>query len=323
MHEDPDFSSIIDFLNAHKRFLITVHESPDGDALGSALGLFLGLKTRKKNCILFCKDKAPSKLLFLPGIFLLEYTLPSFPVDAIIGLDYGSLKRLAITSYQKQFPSVPFIGIDHHPQSMPSQLSLIAPEVSSSSELVSMLLQQAGIPISQSIAICLLTGIFSDTGGFCHVCTSPTTLRIVSDLLRKGVSIRKIAKKITGYYSHVIPALGTVIARLKIDPQSHMAYSWLSYEEFQKFLTHQRDMDGIANLLLMPPEAKFSIFLVESKPGFIEANLRSEPFKGMMVHTIAQALGGGGHFYAAGFRQNGTIEDVLQKVKVVAFQTIR
>ena len=108
--------------------------------------------------------------------------------------------------------------------------------------------------------------------------------------------------------------MGPGLVRTKLEKETGLAYSWISAEDFKKFDITSGDFDGITNLISASSPRNLGLLLVEQKPGLIKGSLRSEPSGGMDVVKVARPLGGGGHPYAAGFQQEGTIEEVLKKV---------
>jgi phosphoesterase RecJ-like protein len=290
---DTEFRNISERIQKGNTFLITTHEAPDGDAIGSSLGLYWSLEEIGKKPYLFCKDEIPAQLLFLEGARNFRNQLPKEPVDAVFGLDYGSMKRLGIDEYRNAFPQVPFITIDHHLRhDAKGELEVIDEEASSTSELVYQFLLFCGMPISRSVASNLLTGIFTDSGGFRHVSTTPMTLQAVSSLLLKGCSTSYIARKTFHYSPDLLPVFGKILCRLAIDEPSGMASSWLSYRDIAELKLDTEKLDGVATILGTADKARFSLFLTEKKPNFIEASLRNEPFKKFEVHGIAEHFGG-------------------------------
>lgn len=318
-----EFQKIFSYIRKGNTFLITTHETPDGDAIGSSLGLYWALREIGKDSYLFCKDEIPAHFLFLSGTRNFHTETPREKVDAIFGLDYGSLKRLGIDEYRALFPSIPLITIDHHlRRDHEGEVQVVDIEASSASELVYRFLVSCGMPISRSAASALLAGIFTDSGGFQHVSTTPTTLQAVSSLLLKGCSTSHIARKTFPYSPEFIPAFGKILCRLSLDEPSGMASSWLSYKDIIELKLDTDKLDGIATILDTADRARFSLFVTEKKPNFIEASLRSEPFKEFEVNRIAEHFGGGGHKYAAGFRKEGSIDEVMREVKEAALRIV-
>ena len=109
-------------------------------------------------------------------------------------------------------------------------------------------------------------------------------------------------------------AWGKVLSRAKLDEKTNLVYSWLAFDDLDRCKVSLADFDGITNLISSSSPVNLGLFLVEYEKGKIKGSLRSEPYKGRDVVKIAKALGGGGHAYAAGFQQEGTIDETLKKV---------
>jgi phosphoesterase RecJ-like protein len=209
------------------------------------------------------------------------------------------------------------VTIDHHLESdQRGEIKVLAPEASSTCEIIYRWLKYANVEINQDIATLLLTGIFSDSGGFCHVSTTSQTLNIVSELILSGASLNKIAKQTLDFSKplNLSRAWGYVLARTKLDEATGLAYSWVTPADLNKFEANLVDFDGITNIISAVSRINVGLFLVEYENGKVKGSLRSEPVGGKNVAQIVKPLGGGGHPYAAGFNQEGTVEEVLKKV---------
>src|SRR3989338_6033772 len=173
------FDAILQRVQSSKVIAITAHTKPDGDAIGSMLGLGLALKQKKDTYniqeIFLCQsDAGPSSLSFLPGAGSIVRVGPWYP-DLVIGLDYGDVKRLAISPEYLDWASL--ITFDHHPyDKQGGEIRVIETSFSSTAELIFSFLKNQHFEITPDIALCLLTGIFTDTGGFLHSNTSADTL---------------------------------------------------------------------------------------------------------------------------------------------------
>lgn len=324
------FQQIDEVLKTAKRVFIASHENPDPDAIGSVLALHHIFQRQNKKTVCYLPNPSPARLSFLPGFFELRTSFNSLPpsldfwsddeaFDIFFCLDYGDFRRLRLPSDIKEEK---VITIDHHLESdQRGRIRIIEPNFSSTSEIIYLWLKSYYPSfLSKEIASCLLTGIVSDTGGFSHICTSSQTLQIVSELLEAGAPLNKIVRQVFSLEESpsALKIWGKVLSRIENDHDTGLVYSWLSAEDLEKYHAGPTDLARISSLLSTIPEANLSLFLVEWETGRIEGSLRSEPYKykksGTTAASLAEALGGGGHAYAAGFRQEGTIESVLKKV---------
>ena len=311
------FKQIDELLRGARRVLVVAHENPDPDAVASVLVLHHFFKKRNLESFPYLPDQPPKYLNFLPGFFEIKTDIGSFKPDTIFGLDYGDFKRLKIPEEVLRGDSLKIVTIDHHLKSdQRGKIKILEPEISSTAEIIYYLLKHWKIEIDRDIAVCLLAGIFSDSGGFRHVSTSSDTFRVVSNLLSRGISLNKIVRGTLAFEKplNLSRAWGQILAKTTLERETGLAYSWISIDDLRKFDITMRDFDGITNLISAGSPVNLGLFLVEQKPRLIKGSLRSEPSGGINVVKIARPLGGGGHPYAAGFQQQGTIEEVLKKV---------
>lgn len=311
------FQQISELLKEAKKILIASHENPDPDAVASVLALHCVLKRQNLESCPFLPGYLPQNLSFLPDFFEIRTEINSFEPDILFCLDYGDFRRLGLPEHISNRQSLSIITIDHHLESdQRGQVKILEPACSSTSEILYYWFKYENIEIDKEIATCLLTGIFSDSGGFCHTATSSKTLDIVSELILKGASLQKIASQTLIFNKpfNLFSVWGKVLSRTQLDKRTGLAYSWISSEDCEKFGVKSGDFDGMANLISTGSPLNLGLFLVEYEKGKVKGSLRSEPSVSKNAAEIVRSLGGGGHFYAAGFRQEGTIEETLKKV---------
>ena len=315
--QELQFQGIGKILGEAKNVLIASHQNPDPDAVSSVLTLNYVFKNMGLLSFPYLPDYPAESLSFLPGFFEIKTEVAFFEPDVIFCLDYGDFRRLRLPEHLLAKDNCRLVTIDHHLESdQRGEIKILAPEVSSTSEIIYRWLKYSDIEINQDIATLLLTGIFSDSGGFCHVSTTSQTLKIVSELLLKGVSLNKIAKQTLDFSKplNLSRAWGYVLARTKLDEATGLAYSWVTPADLGRFDVNLADFDGITNIISAVSRINVGLFLIEYENGKVKGSLRSEPASGKNVAQIVRPLGGGGHPYAAGFNQEGTVEEVLKKV---------
>ena len=172
-----------------QRILLIAHERPDGDCIGSALGLMHILDTLGKTCVPACADRPPRNLSFLPGIERVQQTLENAAFDLVIALDAGEFRRFGKLYEENSefFDSATVLNLDHHITSEGcGQVNIIDPTSSATAELLVLFQQQARLPLNYNTALCLLTGIITDTSSFQFTNTTPRTLEAAALLLRAG-----------------------------------------------------------------------------------------------------------------------------------------
>jgi bifunctional oligoribonuclease and PAP phosphatase NrnA len=173
-----------------QRIALIAHEHPDGDCLGSALGLAHILRQMGKTCRVACADPAPHTLDFLPGIGEFQHTLDGENFDLIIALDANELIRFGplYERHRTYLDSALILNIDHHLGSSGcGSVNIIDPISAATAELLVLFQQQADMPMNKDAALCLLTGIITDTSSFQFTNTTPRTLEVSAYLMRHGV----------------------------------------------------------------------------------------------------------------------------------------
>ena len=307
------FSQIGNLIKKSKKVLIATHEEPDPDAIGSLIALGMALEKLKIKSHLFCPDPVAKNLSFFPRIELVTNKLLKDNVDLVIGLDYGDWERIRI---DKQWPVI-IITLDHHPQSgQIGDIKIIDSHFSSTCEIIYWLLKTMRLDLDKDIATCLLAGIFADTGGFQHTNTTQKVLKVAGKLLLGGARIDKISGQITQSKNLAsLKVCGLALSKIKKDPQTGMVVSMLSQDDIKSCQASPEDLAGIPAILNTVSGGKLSLLLAEYKKNGIKGSLRSEKYKGIDVSQIAKNLGGGGHKLAAGFKTEGELKEVLNKVK--------
>jgi phosphoesterase RecJ-like protein len=172
-----------------QRIALLAHEHPDGDCIGSALGFAHILRQLGKTCVPVCADSAPRTLSFLPGIDTLQRTLGDESFDLVIALDASELRRFgSIYEQHRAFlEQVPILNIDHHINTSGcGRVNIIDPQAAATAEILVLFQQQAKLPLNYDAALCLLTGLITDTSSFQFTNTTPRAMEIGAVLLRAG-----------------------------------------------------------------------------------------------------------------------------------------
>src|SRR3989338_1044039 len=265
---DQEFQDISKLLNEKTRILLATDQRPDGDAIGSMIGMFSAiLSAGGKEVVMFSKDPVPENLRFLPGCQNIVHEIPKdFSPEVLIGLDYGDFDRLGID--EDVIKDAVVVTFDHHPRGrQKGDIFVIAPYLSSTCELVYSFLVHEGFPISSHTAEALLMGIFTDTGGFAHINTSTATLEVSANLLGRGIYTRNLHKHtFSGKPLSSLRAWGWVLQNLLCDYEIGMCYAGMPLDNFINLGSSLDDFEGIVNMMNMPPDTSFSLLLIEYKP---------------------------------------------------------
>jgi bifunctional oligoribonuclease and PAP phosphatase NrnA len=182
-----------------QRIALLAHEHPDGDCIGSALGMAHILRLIGKECVPACADAAPRNLSFLPGIETLQQALGDESFDLVLALDTGELRRFGrlYEEHRAFLDNAPIINMDHHISSDGcGQVNIVDTTAAATAEIITLFQQQAGLPLNRDSALCLLTGIITDTSSFQHTNTTPRCLEVAAELLRAGAIPQTVVQPI-------------------------------------------------------------------------------------------------------------------------------
>lgn len=306
----------------HENFVLTCHVSPDGDAIGSSLGLMHVLKAMGKNVQVVAPDFIRESLKFLPGAnSIIEYPRQTEKAkmavdnaDCIICLDFNTLNRIGEFGPIVKASKADKVMIDHHlnPEKF-CGLTISYSEMSSTCELVYRALLGIGATdkINSDAAECMYTGLMTDTGNFAYASSDPNTFRVAAELLEKGFDKDRIYQLAMNTSSlNRLKFMGYIFQNnITVFPESNGALMTVSGEDLAHFNCKHDDTVGLANIPLQIPEVQWSIFLIEDA-GKVYVSARS--CGDFPVNTIcAKYFNGGGHKNAAGGSVNGTLKDAI------------
>ena len=286
-----------------QRIALLAHEHPDGDCLGSALGLTHILRALGKLCVPACADPAPRSFAFLPGIEMLQNTLGDENFDLVIALDAGELTRFGSLYEQHRtfLDRATILNIDHHISSEGcGQVNIIDPTAAATGELLTLFQQQAELPLNQEAAMCLLTGIITDTASFQYTSTTPRTMEVGACLLRAGAIAETIVKPL--FRTRPLAQArfqAAVIANARTSCEGRLIWSYAT-EETLAATGALAEMDENSSGMLRDIEGVqvAAFFKSYNEPGVTRLSMRSmAPYN---VAAFCMRFGGGGHARAAG-----------------------
>ena len=308
------FKERFDFLQSYikkaKNSLLIVHPNPDGDALGAAFALseYLKKQLNFSDADIFSVDEPGKQFsnLFCRSSVLTKVDFKKY--DTIFFIDRADFFYHFKDRFSDPIPAI--ISIDHHPHDpLPKVFEIDNPKASATSEILYEFFKHQKFSINQKISQYLLTGIYTDTGGFRHNNTSPRALEIASSLMKNGALITKINRELFANKSlNAMKLWGIALERVQVNPKNGMAASFVTQDDLEKCGATIHDLDGISEVLNSISGAKFSIVLSERESGKIRASLRSEEYKKIDVSKIAKDFFGGGHKLASGFEIDGKLK---------------
>jgi bifunctional oligoribonuclease and PAP phosphatase NrnA len=326
-----------------RRVLIIAHVMPDGDAIGSALGLAWGLRKLGIDAQVACADPVPEELRFLPGAD--EFAEQHRPADhdILLVVDASDIDRIGDLYDEERFAGsgplrATVINIDHHVTNTHfADLDIVEPR-SSTAELVLDLLLELGVALDETIATCLLTGIVTDTRCFRTSNTTAATMRAAMQLMEAGASLSLITDAV---FSHrpiaVVRLWGPALKQATLS--GGVLWTEISQELLQQTRASEEDTSGLVNFLIEIHEARVAVVLREMgaeaagaatagaetagsngpDAGAIDVSIRARP--GIDVSGVALRFGGGGHPQAAGCQVVGALAEVRQEI-VQALQEV-
>ncbi|WP_424652228.1 DHH family phosphoesterase [Capnocytophaga gingivalis] len=308
-----------------KRPIITIipHTSPDGDAIGSTLGLYHFLKNQGHDVQVIAPTDFPDFLKWMPEADQIliypdqESRAEQRIADSslIFTLDFNNLLRAKPLTPFLQKALATFVMIDHHQQ--PDTYATITysdEKASSACELIYNTIVSLGSQeaINKTIATCLYTGIMTDTGGFRFSMTSPQTHRVAAVLLEKGANCAQIASDVLDSYSiDRLQLLGTVLDGLTYLKEYKTAYMSVSSKILKQFNFRKGDTEGFVNYGLRIKEAELAVIFIENEEdNLIKISFRSKTT--LDVNLLARTyFNGGGHINAAGGSMSISLEDTI------------
>ncbi len=305
------FETALAALRQHDKIFIVAHIMPDGDCIGSALGLTWALRKIGKTVAVTCNDHVSNTFDFLPGFAELSPKLPG-DEQLLIFVDGSSADRFGPAFDSKFFAGRTVLEIDHHITNENfAPLNYVDPHAASTAEIMYRVIRALDIPLDSTIAQCLLTGVVTDTLGFRTSNTTIETLQIAMALIQAGGSIPDI---IENAFNRVpLPSLrlrGRVLGNAKLD--GVILWAQVPFSLVRELGVNGNGTGGIVNQLLSVDAAKIAVLLTEKENGKIDVGLRSRG--GYDVSGVARLLGGGGHKQAAGALIDGPIDVARERV---------
>jgi phosphoesterase RecJ-like protein len=284
---------------------------PDGDAIGSLLGLGWALHKLGKEHTLTCADPVPASFAYLPGSEAIV-THPEGSYDLIISLDCSDLKRLGSAYDQDSLRGVLVINIDHHVTNVGfGSINWVDPSSASTAQMVLKLIERLKVPLDPTIATCLLNGIVTDTHGFRTPSTTPAALEAATILMTAGASLSEITERVFNRRPLAVICLwGKALSGIQLDGR-------IIWTEISQAMKHECGLssdsdDGLASFLTSANEADVGIVFTEKDDGTIDVSMRSVP--DIDISGVAIRLGGGGHPQAAGCNLSNSLAEARERV---------
>ena len=306
-------NSIVAEIAAARSFLVTTHEGPDGDAVGSSLALGSYLRKLGKDVTVYFSDPVPDLYTFLPLSDTVVHAIPDRAFDICFVLDVGEFRRAG--EELARFTKVgKFINIDHHLLcDRFGAINLIDADAAATGVLVHRIIRGAGHEIDYETALCIYTAVITDTGSFRYSNANQEAFAVAGEMVACGVNAWFVAERL--YESQPLARLellALALATLTISPRGDVASITVMLDMYEKTGTNAEITDGFINYPRSIRGVEVAVFFREINPGLFKVGFRS---KGKVnVSALAAEFGGGGHHNAAGCNIAGPLESVREQV---------
>lgn len=304
-----------------QNIVILTHESPDGDAIGSCMAAYLGLTQRGKNTDVIVPEY--SRIFeFLPGIENIKKESDIKEYDLAVALDCADLKRLEGKEYFENAKVK--VVIDHHgSNTMYGDYNYVNPAAPACCEILAEIIEHFEIEMTKEVGTAILVGIITDTGGFKYDGVTTETFEFTADLLRIGVKVSNIYKKVLQTKTRTHFELNKIAtSRMQFLEEGKIAFTYITCEDEKNVHAEIGDHEGLVELGRDIEGVEVSVFLREKEnaDGF-KVSLRSKEY--LNVSDVCFMFGGGGHPKAAGCFIPGTIEQIKDKVVLEIKKTLK
>ena len=306
-------NGILEEIAAHKSFLITTHESPDGDAVGSSLALANYLKGLGKDVTVYLCDRVPDIYMFLPLADTVLHRLPERSFDVCFVLDVGEFRRAGKEICNANGVGK-FINIDHHKNcDRFGAINYLDPEACATGALIYRIIAAAGHEVDYETALCIYTAIISDTGSFQYSNANPEAFDIAGRMVEKGINAWSVAEKLyESQPQNRLELLALALATLSVSKRGDYASIAVTLDMYEKCHADAELTDRFINYPRSIRGVEVAIFFREIRNGEFKVGFRS---KGKVdVSALAAAFSGGGHHNAAGCNVTGSLPEVKQLV---------
>lgn len=307
-------NEVVSRIKLFKKIAITFHTSPDGDSLGSALALLIGLRKLKKEVYIISKEVIPQAFLFLPCASEIngETNEPLVNTECVIVLDCGDFKRINanLCIQNKKFE---LINMDHHlSNDLYGDLNFVDTSASAVGEIVYEVLRLLHVEIDKEISTCLYTSLLTDTGSFKHSSTTAVTHNIAGELINTGIEFSNIHRMVfENKKFEKIKFYGEVINNMTSELNSKVCVMHISKNILEKYESVSEDTSDVIAFGASIDTVEVTMLIKDTENG-VKVSLRSKSI--VDVSKIAEIFNGGGHIRAAGFFSEGNYDDTKAKL---------
>jgi bifunctional oligoribonuclease and PAP phosphatase NrnA len=307
-------NDIVDVIHKSNKVGITCHISPDGDSIGSVIGLTIALRRLNKDAYIISKEQLPGIYSFLPYSDEIngECYKPTESTDCVIVLDCGNMERInfLLDSNKRNYV---LVNIDHHlTNGLYGEINYIDTKASAVGEIVYTLLKTLDIEIDKDIAQCLYTAVMTDCGSFRYSNTTPNTHYIAADLISTGIDFNDIFQRVYENKKFKnIKLLGKIIENMELALNEKVCVMQLTKSMCEDLNVDSKNVDEVINIGMQVEGVEVTVLFKELEEG-TKVSLRSR-FQ-FDVRRLAEAFGGGGHTKASGFMSSRNISECKKDV---------
>ena len=319
--------AVLERLRGGEKFLLTTHENPDGDALGSLLGMHLVLDGLGKDSVMFmAKEQFPlaQEYRHMP-LAAIQHEPPADAAErTCVFLDCGNIDRMPVDLGCG--PDCPLLNIDHHHDNTRfGTVNLVVPEAACTAQIVYDLAKELGVNITREIADALYIGLVTDTGKFMFENTTPEAHQLAAELIEAGVQPQEIHRQL--YEELPISRLALLSRALRSVARyddGAITMTHLTREDFRESDATESDSEGIVDHMRQVEGTVVAALVREllDKEGSRKVSLRATN-GAVDVSRIARELGGGGHRQAAGFTTDLPMDELVEKLRSEVSAQIR
>jgi bifunctional oligoribonuclease and PAP phosphatase NrnA len=318
-----DVEKVARAIEAHERFLVTTHENPDGDALGSLLAMKLTLDARGKDVAMYLAGTlpVPNEYRFMPLDAVVRDAPPAMDGRVLVAVDCANERRLGPNAVALLDAARLVLNIDHHHDNTRfGDVNLIVPEASSTGEILRDVIRALGVDLTAQIAEALYIAVVTDTGRFQYSNTSAKALRLAAELVEAGADVHRVFQ---GVYENVAFAKLKLLARAldhaEVLEGGRVIVSHLEREDFEEAGAEEPFSEGIIDYLRAVEGAEIAALIREPPTGkgngpARRVSLRTTEER-LDVSAIARKSGGGGHKQAAGFPSEASVREITDFIR--------
>jgi phosphoesterase RecJ-like protein len=316
-----DLEAVADAIRSHDRFLITTHENPDGDALGSILAMKLALEQLGKDAVMYLAGTVPlpHEYAFMPLDDLRRATPPEDAAERVVlALDCANERRLGPPP-DLLGPAPLVVDIDHHHDNTRfGKVNLIVADASSTGEILRDVVWELGVELTPEIAEALYIAVVTDTGRFQYANTTPKALRLAAELVEAGADVHRVFQDV---YENVafakIKLLARALERARVYEGGRVIVADIERADFEDAGAEEPFAEGLIDFL-RAVEGSEIVALIREPPTqngpTRRVSLRTSA-EDVDVSAIARKSGGGGHRQAAGFSSEASVEEITDFIR--------